>query len=92
MEEQLGIVKNENDRILQFWASKIAKYPKLARIALRIFATTASYYASERDFSLLKRLIVQGRIILADDALEALAYLRSVLIDESSQVEIFLYF
>lgn len=81
-EEKAHIVKNENDGILQFWASKLDKYPNLARVALRIYSTPASSSASERDFSLFKLILSPTRSRLSDDVLEGLAYLRSALNEE----------
>ena len=51
-------------------------FPILHRVAIRIHCTPASNTSSERNFSKLKFIIDDNIVVLKDDILDALTYLR----------------
>lgn len=69
----------EEDGIVQFWESKWNDYPKLSKIAFRIFSTPASSSESERDFSGVKRLVGTYRSLLAQETISDIACVESAL-------------
>lgn len=66
-----------DDGVVHYWVSRCARLPKLSELALHILATPTSSSSSKRDFSALKLMLNNSRMLLADDVVEDLCILKS---------------
>ena len=64
--------------IIKFWYEKRNQFPKLYKMALRIFATPVSSAGSERVFSVLKKMVPASRSTLSSDIIEDIVVIRSL--------------
>jgi len=80
---QLGVNSDEllDDPfgVVKFWYQKRNTFPKLYKIAMRVFATPASSCASERVFSILKKIVTPDRSLLTPEHLSEIIVSRSLL-------------
>jgi len=65
--------------IVQFWYHRRKTFPQLYKIAMRVFATPASSCASERVFSILKKIVTPERSLLSQEHLSDIIVSRSLM-------------
>lgn len=65
--------------IIQFWYAHRRTFPKLYRVATRVFATPPSSSASERVFSIVNKRITPDRSLLSSDNLGEIVVARSLI-------------
>jgi len=65
--------------VVKFWHQKRTQFPKLYKIAMRVFATPASSCASERVFSILKKIVTPERSLLTPENLSNIIVSRSLM-------------
>ena len=63
---------NSNNDFLDFWCLNNNKFPKLSIIAKNIFAMPSTEVSVERAFSIMKYILSDQRMSIADDLLEKL--------------------
>jgi hypothetical protein len=62
---------------LQFWKHNYSSYPRLARIAKRVFAVPATSAAVEREFSLAGNIVTKKRSRLSPGTVNDIIFLNS---------------
>lgn len=73
----LEAIGNDKLEIFRFWYRLSDVYPRLSKVALRLFATPPSSCASERDFSIVNRIVTPQRNRLNSTTIEDLILLRA---------------
>jgi hypothetical protein len=63
--------------ILNWWREHQEKFPKLAKLARKIFSVPASSAASERAFSAAGQTITERRTSLKPDTVDSILFLHS---------------
>jgi len=80
--EQLGLnIDSQIDDpffVVKFWYNKKRTYPRLYKVAMRIYATPASSSTSERVFSTLNNIVTSQRSQLSAKHLSELIVARSL--------------
>jgi len=66
--------------VVSFWYKRRSDFPKLYKIALRVFATPASSCSSERVFSTLKKIVTTERSMLKPENISDIIVGRSLMI------------
>lgn len=64
--------------VIKFWYARKRSFPKLYKVAMRIFATPASSCASERVFSILKKVVTPDRSVLTTKHISQILVSRSL--------------
>ena len=65
--------------VLRFWYSRKSTYPKLFKLAMRAYCTTASTTSSERVFSVINKIITPDRSLLSCEHVAKIIVARSLL-------------
>jgi hypothetical protein len=80
-QDELSMYQSEhyvpNQNVLQWWKERQIKIPMMAKLAIWIFAISASSAASERAFSTSGRVIKERRTCLKGDTVESIFFLNN---------------
>lgn len=77
-DESTNSAANEQEyNPLHFWKRNFSSYPRLARIAKRVFAVPATSAAVEREFSLAGNIITKKRSRLSPETVNDIIFLNS---------------
>ena len=70
----------EDEDIMQWWGANARTFPKLARVARKIFCIPASSTSSERTFSSAGRVVTDRRTNLEPDLVEKVVFIKENLL------------
>ena len=64
---------------IRYWVSKMSVYKTLSKVALWVLAVPVSSTPSERDFSLINRIVRPDRSRLEDDTIQSIVFFKAML-------------
>lgn len=71
----------QDKKVVQFWVHRLEAHPDLALVALLILATFPFSAVSEREFSLLQRVVSSERASLKYSTIEEIIVAKSALVN-----------
>ena len=63
---------------IRYWVSKMSVYKTLSKVALWVLAVPVSSTPSERDFSLINRIVRPDRSRLEDDTIQSIVFFKAM--------------
>ena len=76
--EQIKFLENPF-AVVQFWYNRRHAFPRLYKIAMRVYSTPASSSSSERVFSIVKKIVTPERSLLTPETICRIVVTRSLM-------------